>query len=88
MKGFDKNNIGESVLKGLELWVKYALLWLSLAFVLRLGFFFVMLTSGLIQGSSFFTILSGVYFDVALVLEVSAIVLVPLLIINYFFQHS
>lgn len=88
MKGFDKNNIGESVLKGLELWVKYALLWLSLAFVLRLGFFFVMLTSGLIQGSSFFTILSGVYFDVALVLEVSAIVLVPLLIINYFLPKT
>ena len=80
MRNFDINRL----FAGLSIWMKYSLLWLLLAFILRMGFFFVMLTAGLVQWSSFLTILSGVYFDVAVVLEISAITLVPLLIINYF----
>lgn len=79
MNKIDINKLEE----GLKIWVKYALLWLLLTFILRLGFFCVMLTTGLIQGSLFLTILSGVYFDLAVVLEVSAIILLPLLILNW-----
>lgn len=79
MKHFEINKLWD----GLGVWVKYALLWLALTFVLRIGFFIVMFASGLVQGSTFLTILSGVYFDIAVVLEVSAIMLLPLLIINY-----
>jgi len=88
MKRMNINKIRESVLAGLDVWVKYALLWLLLTFILRLGFFFVMYAAGLIQGASFHIVLSGVYFDVALVLEVSAIVLIPLLIVNYFIPKT
>ena len=80
MRTFEINRLRD----GLSVWVKYALLWLLLTFILRMGFFFVMNVSGLVQSSSFLTILSGVYFDLAVVLEISAIALVPVLIINYF----
>lgn len=66
----------------LKVWTKYALLWMLLTLILRLGFFVAMFVAGLVKGASLLTILSGVYFDIALVLEVSAILLVPLLIIN------
>ena len=84
MKGFDINKIWD----GLNVWVKYALLWLALTFVLRLGFFAVMFASGLVQGSSFLTIFSGVYFDIAVVLEVSATLLIPLLLVYYFLPKT
>ena len=84
MKNFEINKLWD----GLNVWVKYALLWLALTFVLRLGFFAVMFASGLVQGSSFLTILSGVYFDIAVVLEVSATLLIPMLLVYYFLPKT
>ena len=73
----------EKIAEGLRAWTKLGLLWLLLTFVLRLCFFFVLAFSNKIERSSFFTVLSGVYFDIALVLFVGAITLVPFLIINW-----
>ena len=80
MRSFDINKIWN----GLSVWTKYALLWLLLALILRVGFFFVMLTAGLIETDKFLTILSGIYFDIAVVLEVSSVLLIPTLIVNWF----
>ena len=76
------------MLEGTQVWAKYAFLWLLLTFILRLGFFGVMMASGLIQSSAFVTIISGVFFDLALVLEISTIILVPVLIINVFLPKT
>ena len=76
------------MLEGAQVWAKYAFLWLLLMLILRLGFFGVMMASGLVQSSSFVTIISGVFFDLALVLEISAIILVPVLIINVFLPKT
>lgn len=84
MRNFDINKI----CNGLSVWAKYALLWLLLAFILRLGFYFVMISAGLIESAKFLTILSGVYFDIAVVLEVSAILLVPTLVVNWFLPKT
>lgn len=74
--------------EGLRVWSKYSLLWILLTFILRISFFFVMLAAGLVQVSSFMTILSGVYFDVAVVLEAGAIAIVPFLIIYCFLPET
>lgn len=83
MTDFENKKLVKSVFGGLKAWTKFSLMWLLLTFVLRLGFFFVMLSKGLIQSRDFLTILSGVYFDFVVVLEISAIALLPLLIINW-----
>ena len=72
------DNIGN----GLKNWTKYGLLWLALAIFLRFVFFFMLQSAGSVDWAAFPTILSGVYTDLALVLYVSAIMLVPYLIIN------
>ena len=67
---------------GLRKWTKYGLLWLALTFVLRMSFFFALLGTGIIQWTAFLTVLSGFYFDLAVVIETGVIVLIPYLIIN------
>lgn len=71
----------DKVISGLKLWTKINLLWVFLTFVLRLGFFFVLYFTDKIEWSSFVTILSGVYFDVTLVMYASIITLIPYLIL-------
>ena len=61
---------------------KYGLLWLTLAFILRVAFFFMLKSAGTVEWTAFWTILSGVYFDVALVLFVGSMALVPFLVFN------
>lgn len=73
---------------GLKNWSKFIFLWLVLTFILRMVFFFMLVVIGKIQWSSFLTVLSGVYFDLAIVLEASAIVLIPFLIINKLSQKT
>ncbi len=67
---------------GLRKWTKYGVLWLILSFVLRMSFFFALLGTGIIQWTAFLTVLSGFYFDLAVVIETGVIVLIPYLIIN------
>lgn len=64
------------------MWTKFSLLWLLLTIVLRLAFFFMLKSSATVDWSDFSTVLSGVYFDLALVFFATSIALVPLLIIN------
>ncbi len=68
---------------GLKQWTKYGLLWLFLAVVLRFVFYFMLKNAGSVDGSVFLTIFSGIYFDVAVVLFVSTVLLIPFLIINW-----
>lgn len=72
---------------GLKQWTKLGLLWLLLTFILRLGFFFVMLFTGKVELSSFLTVLSGVYFDLTVVLFSGIVLLIPFLLINHFFPR-
>lgn len=65
------------------MWTKFSLLWLLLTIVLRLAFFFMLKSAATVDWSDFSTVLSGVYFDLALVLFVSSITLIPVLIINW-----
>lgn len=65
-------------------WTKFSLLWLLLAFVLRIAFFFMLNVAGSVERSAFGTILLGAYFDITLVFFVSAVMLVPYVIINWF----
>lgn len=81
-KKCDLGTIFEKAFAGLQEWTKFGLLWLLLAFVLRIAFFFVLKSAGNVGWSSLVTILSGVYFDITLVLFVAVIVLIPFLIIN------
>lgn len=67
---------------------KYGLLWLTLAFVLRIVFFIMLKIAGSVEWSAFLTILSGIYFDLAVVFFVGATLLVPFLIINWFFPKT
>ena len=69
---------------GLKQWTKLGLLWLLLTFILRLGFFFVMLFTGKVELSSFLTVLSGVYFDITVVFFTAVTLLIPFLLINHF----
>lgn len=73
---------------GLKQWTKYSLLWLLLAFILRIGFFVMLKITGNVDWSACLTIMSGVWFDVALVLFVGSITLVPFLILNVFFPKT
>jgi len=82
------NEAFKTIVDGLKTLTKFGILWFSLAFVLRMAFFFMLLGTGKIQWSSFLTVLSGVYFDLAVVLEISAIALIPLLIINKLSQKT
>ncbi len=63
---------------------KYGLLWLLLAFMLRIVFFFMLKIAGTVGWPALLTILSGVYFDVTVVFFVGAILLVPYLILDCF----
>lgn len=65
------------------MWTKFSLLWLLLTMVLRLAFFFMLKSAATVDWSDFSTVLSGVYFDLALVLFASSITLIPVLIINW-----
>jgi len=67
---------------------KYGLLWLSLAFVLRIVFFFMLKIAGTVGWPAFLTILSGVYFDVTVVFFVDAILLVPYMVLDYFLPKT
>ena len=67
---------------------KYGLLWLTLAFILRVAFFFMLKSAGTVEWTAFWTILSGVYFDVAVVLFVGSMALVPFLVFNAFFPKT
>lgn len=78
-----RNSFFEKLLDGFKTWTKYGLLWLLLTFVLRLAFFFILKSANTVDWSAFLTILSGVYFDVAMVLFVSSILFIPYLIINW-----
>lgn len=78
----DRHTIIEKITDGLKTWTKFSLLWLLLTIVLRLAFFFMLKSSATVDWSDFFTVLSGVYFDLALVFFATSIALVPLLIIN------
>lgn len=78
----DRNTIIEKITDGLKTWTKFSLLWLLLTIVLRLAFFFMLKSSATVDWSDFSTVLSGVYFDLALVFFATSIALVPLLIIN------
>lgn len=80
---WQKESFAEKLFAGLKSWTKFSLIWLVLAFVLRLAFFFMLKSKAIIDWSAFSTILSGVYFDLALVFFASSIALVPLLIINW-----
>lgn len=84
----DRNKIFSKVLEGLKVWTKFGLLWLLLAIVLRLAFFFMLKYATTVDWSAFLTILSGVYFDLAVVFFVGVIVLVPFLIINWFLPKT
>ena len=77
------DKFAEKLSGGLRIWTKFSLLWLVLAFVLRLAFFFMLKSTAAVDWSAFLTILSGVYFDLALVFFASSIALVLLLIINW-----
>lgn len=79
----DRNTIIEKISDGLKMWTKFSLLWLLLTIVLRLAFFFMLKSAATVDWSDFSTVLSGVYFDLALVLFVSSITLIPVLIINW-----
>lgn len=78
----DRHTIIEKITDGLKTWTKFSLLWLLLTIVLRLAFFFMLKSSATVDWSDFSTVLSGVYFDLALVFFATSIALVPLLIIN------
>lgn len=78
----------EKIVDGLKSWTKYGLLWLSLALVLRIAFFFMLKIAGSVEWSAFWTVLSGVYFDLAVVLFVGVALLVPYLILNAFLPKT
>ena len=78
----------EKLAEVLKNWTKIGLLWLVLAFVLRISFFFVLLTTDKIELASFATIVSGIYFDIALVFFVGAIALVPYMIIDWYLPKT
>lgn len=82
-KNIDFDEIVAKITDGLKVWTKFGLLWLLLAFVLRISFFFVMLFANNAGWSALPIILSGVYFDIAVVLFAGAILLIPMLIINW-----
>ncbi|MGN0033980.1 MAG: LTA synthase family protein [Candidatus Limimorpha sp.] len=85
MKTFNKIcGFINAVSEGLKQWTKLGLLWLLLTFVLRVGFFFVMLFTGKVEFSSFLTVLSGVYFDLTVVLFTGVALLIPFLLIHRF----
>lgn len=67
---------------------KYGLLWLALAFVLRIVFFLMLKIAGTVGWSAFLTILSGVSFDITLVFFVGGIVLVPFIVLDYFLPKT
>lgn len=73
---------------GLKAWTKYGLLWLALTFVLRVAFFFMLKIAGNVEWSAFLTVLSGVYFDLTVVFFVSAVLLIPSLVINRFLPKT
>ena len=79
----ERRKLLDKMLDGIMTWTKFGLLWLLLAFVLRLVFFFMLKSAATIDWSAFLTILSGVYFDLAVVFYVGIIALVPFLIINW-----
>lgn len=79
----DRKRLFDILFDGVKAWTKYGLLWLLLTFILRLVFFFMLKTESTTDWSAFLTILSGVYFDLAVVFFVGIIVLVPFLIINW-----
>lgn len=84
----DRNKICSRLLEGVKVWTKFGLLWLLLTFILRLAFFFMLKIAGSVDASAFWTILSGVYFDLAVVFFVGVITLVPTLIINWFLPKT
>ncbi len=83
MNKLSYGNILEKVGEGLKAFAKYGLLWLALTVFLRIAFFVILKSVGNIEWSAFWIILSGVYFDVALVLFTGAVVLIPFLILNW-----
>lgn len=84
----ERRNLLDKLLDGVTTWTKYGLLWLLLALILRLAFFFMLKSSATVGWSAFQTILSGVYFDLAVVFFVGIITLVPFLIINRFLPKA
>ena len=78
----------EKIVDGLKSWTKYGLLWLSLALILRIAFFFILKIAGSVEWSAFCTVLSGVYFDLAVVFFVGVALLVPYLILNAFLPKT
>ena len=84
----DKRKVLDKLFDGVKTWTKFGLLWLLLAFVLRLAFFFMLKMATTIDWSAFLTILSGVYFDLAVVFFGGVILLIPFLIINWFLPKT
>lgn len=84
----ERRKLLDKLLDGIMAWTKFGLLWLLLAFVLRLVFFFMLKSSATVGWSAFPTILSGVGFDLAVVFYVGIIALVPFLIINWFLPKT
>ena len=75
-------NVLMSLLDGLRQWVKINFLLFTMTFILRLLFFFVLLISNNIEWSSFPIVLSGVYFDLFLVMRVTALLVLPFLLLH------
>lgn len=78
------NKLSKQLFEGFSQWVKLNILLLSLTFILRLSFFFVLLISNNIEWSLFLTVISGVYFDIFLVMRITALLLIPFLILYVF----
>lgn len=82
-----KNNIFDfknKLIPAISQWVKLNLLWLMMMVVLRLAFFVVLFASNNVEWSSFPIILSGVYFDLSLVFEITALLLIPFVVLYVF----
>ena len=78
------DNLYSNLKEGIRQGAKMALLLFVLTIVLRLSFFGVLLASNNVRWSDFSTVLGGIYFDLFFVLRVTALFIIPFLLLHTF----